>query len=263
MEERLLALDVGDRRIGIAVSDPLGLTAQPVETYTRVGYGPDARRVASLCERYGTRRVLCGLPRNMDGTRGFQADKVREFAEKLEEAGLTVEYWDERLTTVVAERALLEADMRRDKRKGKIDMVAAVVILQSYLDARAARARSIEAAENTENMKDMAEFEEFENPEEPDELEELDGAGDEDGAFELTDEDGNVSRFALTARIEYRGETYVLLAALEDGVDVSAGDSVVLLETRDEQGDICYSSLEDEALVEAVYAAYMKESEEG
>lgn len=259
MEERLLALDVGDRRIGVAVSDPLGLTAQPVETYVRVGYGPDARHVASLCARYGATRVVCGLPRNMDGTRGFQAEKVEAFAEKLAEQGLAVEYWDERLTTVVAERTLLEADMRRDRRKGKVDMVAAVVILQSYLDARA---REKKETEEKENMEDFENLDELEAAESLGDLDALDAPEDgaEDGSFELTDEDGNAVRFSLTTRVEWKGESYVLLSALEDGMDVAAGESVVLQETRDERGEVCYRSLEDEALVEAVYAAYLKQS---
>ena len=80
MNERIVALDVGDRRIGIAVSDPLGFTAQPVETYTRVGYVPDTRRIVQLAGQYETNRILCGLPLNMDGTQGFQTQKVREFA---------------------------------------------------------------------------------------------------------------------------------------------------------------------------------------
>lgn len=142
MDKRIVALDVGDRRIGIAVSDPLGLIAQPVETYTRVGYGPDTRRIAEIAARYGTDRILCGLPRNMDGTEGFQTGKVREFAAQLEAQGLCVEYYDERLTTVLAEQALLEADMRRKRRKQKVDMVAAVMILQGYLDARALSGRA-------------------------------------------------------------------------------------------------------------------------
>ena len=80
MNERIIALDVGDRRIGIAVSDPLGYTAQPIETYTRVGYGPDTRHILQIAEQYATNRILCGLPLNMDGTQGFQTQKVRDFA---------------------------------------------------------------------------------------------------------------------------------------------------------------------------------------
>ena len=138
MNKRIVALDVGDRRIGIAVSDPLGITAQPLETYTRIGYGPDARHIAQIAKQYETDQILCGLPRNMDGTQGFQVEKVREFAVKLEEMGLVISYYDERMTTMLAEGALLEANMRREDRKKRVDMVAAVVILQSYLDANAA-----------------------------------------------------------------------------------------------------------------------------
>ena len=139
MNERIVALDVGDRRIGIAVSDALGITAQPIETYTRVGYGPDVRRISQIAQQYETNRILCGLPLNMDGTRGFQAEKVTQLAEKLEEAGLVVSYYDERMTTVLAEDALLEANMSRENRKKKVDMVAAVMILQSYLMRRRCR----------------------------------------------------------------------------------------------------------------------------
>lgn len=251
MHERIVALDVGDRRIGIAVSDPLGLTAQPIETYTRVGYGPDARHIAQIASQYETNRILCGLPRNMDGTQGFQADKVREFAARLEEQGLTVSYYDERLTTVMAEQALLEADMRRDRRKQKVDMLAAVMILQSYLDAQAAQQRNA-------TFGDVVEDREKQDALAKDEVEE----SEEDGVLEFEDEDGNVARFYLTARIEYDGETYVLLSAAEDAMDISAGESLILLQTQDELGEPCYQSLEDEGLIEAVYEAYLRQSEE-
>lgn len=235
MNERIIALDVGDRRIGIAVSDPLGFTAQPVETYTRVGYGPDTRRIAQLAGQYETNRILCGLPLNMDGTQGFQTQKVREFAEKLTEAGLAVEFYDERMTTVLAEGALLEADMRRENRKKKVDMVAAVMILQSYLDAQAARAAaSDQAGEEAE-------------PE-------------EDGILEMEDEDGQIIRFRLSATIAYAGETYVLLSCEEAAGGFEQGESLIMLSTTDDEGESCYQSLEDDALIEAVYDAYLKQT---
>jgi len=133
MHERIIALDVGDRRIGIAVSDPLGITAQPVETYTRVGYGPDVRRIKEIAAQYGTDHILCGLPRNMDGTEGFQARKVRAFCEQLEKAGLQVLFQDERLSTVTAEDALLEGGVSRAGRKQAVDKIAASIILQQWL----------------------------------------------------------------------------------------------------------------------------------
>ena len=232
MNERIVALDVGDRRIGIAVSDPLGVTAQPIETYTRIGYGPDSRHIAEIARRYETDRILCGLPRNMDGTQGFQVEKVKEFAAKLEELGLVVEYYDERMTTMLAESALLEANMRREDRKKKVDMVAAVVILQSYLDARAAMA------------------------------DDGDEADDGDGILEMEDEDGNLIRFYLSASIRYADEDYVLLTCAEATGDIEQDESFIMRCTTDGEGNACYQSLEDEALIAAVYEAYLAQSEE-
>ena len=209
MNERIVALDVGDRRIGIAVSDPLGVTAQPIETYTRIGYGPDSRHIAEIARRYETDRILCGLPRNMDGTQGFQVEKVKEFAAKLEELGLVVEYYDERMTTMLAESALLEANMRREDRKKKVDMVAAVVILQSYLDARAAMA------------------------------DDGDEADDGDGILEMEDEDGNLIRFYLSASIRYAGEDYVLLTCAEATGDIEQDESFIMRCTTDGEGNAC------------------------
>ena len=137
MNKRILALDIGDVRIGIAVSDPTRTIATPVEVLRRVGWGPDTRRIKALCERYETDEVLSGLPLNMDGSEGFQARKVRDFCAQLEKAGLTVLFQDERLTTVVAEDALLEDNMSREDRKSTVDKVAAAVILQQWLDAEA------------------------------------------------------------------------------------------------------------------------------
>lgn len=237
MNERIVALDVGDRRIGIAVSDPLGITAQPIETYTRVGYGPDVRRIAGIAAQYETNRILCGLPRNMDGTEGFQTEKVRQLAAKLEEAGLVVSYYDERMTTVLAEDALLEGNVRREDRKKKVDMVAAVMILQSYLDAQAMASRAAAEADDEDE-------EEY-----------------DDGVLEMEDEDGNVIRFLLSADIPYAGQDYVLLVSAESCGDIEQDESFIMLKTEDADGNPCYQSLEDEALIEAVYDAYLKQQD--
>ncbi len=138
--ERILALDVGDARIGVAVSDPLGIIAQPVGLVTRVGWGPDIAKITEFADQYDTRTLLCGLPLNMDGSAGGQADKVRAFAQQLEKKGFTVTFWDERMTTVTAERALIEGGVHRADRKRLVDKTAAAVILQAYLDANAAKA---------------------------------------------------------------------------------------------------------------------------
>ena len=133
MNERIVALDIGDVRIGVAVSDPTRTIASPVGVITRVGWGPDTRKIKEICDRYETALVVSGLPLNMDGSEGFQAAKVRDLCDQLTKAGLTVVFQDERLSTVTAEDALLEGNVSRADRKGKVDKVAAAIILEQYL----------------------------------------------------------------------------------------------------------------------------------
>lgn len=141
MTERVLALDVGDRRIGIAVSDPLGWTAQGLENYTRRDddLQADIRHILEIAERYKPVRLLFGMPRNMDGSYGMQAQKVRAFADAvLAEWNGDHDFYDERLTTMSAQRVLIDADLSRKRRKQVVDKLAAVIILQGYLDSGAA-----------------------------------------------------------------------------------------------------------------------------
>lgn len=137
--KRKVALDVGDVRIGVAVSDMLGITANPRETYVRKGktFEDDINYFVKYAKEEDADAFVIGLPMNMDGTEGPRAAMTREFGEALKEAsGLQVIYVDERLTTVSAERMLIGADVRREKRKQAIDKVAATIILQSYLDGQ-------------------------------------------------------------------------------------------------------------------------------
>jgi putative Holliday junction resolvase len=136
--QRILALDVGDKRIGIAVSDPLGYTAQGLETYTRQGdIDKDVEYILLVAERYKPVRLLFGMPRNMDGSYGFQSEKVNAFADAvLARWDGEYDFYDERLTTAAAERTLIEADVSRAKRRKVIDKLAAVVILQGYLETQ-------------------------------------------------------------------------------------------------------------------------------
>lgn len=138
MMKRKVALDVGDVRIGVAVSDVMGICANPRETYVRKGSAEeDVLYFAQYAQKEDADAFVVGLPKNMDGTEGPRAQVTREFGELLERtSGLPVIYVDERLTTVSAERMLIDADVRRDKRKKVIDKVAATIILQSYLDGK-------------------------------------------------------------------------------------------------------------------------------
>jgi putative Holliday junction resolvase len=133
-KKRVLALDVGERRIGVAVSDPLGFTAQGVETIFTKGWENDLRRIRELSDRYETKRLLVGLPRNMNGTIGPQAERIMEFSRALTGAGFEVRHQDERMTTMMARRVLLEGEVSRDKRREVVDKLAANYILQSFLD---------------------------------------------------------------------------------------------------------------------------------
>lgn len=131
-----IGLDVGDVRIGIAVSDMLDMIANARESYTRKGLEKDLRYFTDLAKAENADAFVLGLPKNMDGTEGERVEVTREFGDKLHEfSGLPVVYMDERLSTVAAERMLIQADVRRDKRKKVIDKVAACIILQNYLDS--------------------------------------------------------------------------------------------------------------------------------
>ncbi|NLZ39191.1 MAG: Holliday junction resolvase RuvX [Firmicutes bacterium] len=137
---RILGLDVGDRTIGIAVSDELGWTAQGVEVIRRSEWETDVQRIRELCEQYKVSLLVVGYPKNMDGTIGPRAEMAANFAKRLAaELDLPVKLWDERLTTVEAERMLVSADVSRAKRRKVIDKMAAVLILQNYLQAHSGK----------------------------------------------------------------------------------------------------------------------------
>ena len=132
---RIMALDVGSRTIGIACSDALLMTAQGIETIRRTSLENDFNRLRELISEYEVHELVVGMPKNMNGTKGERAEKTEEFVEKMKAViELPVTFWDERLSTVMAERQLIAADVSRKKRKGIIDKMAAVVILQGYLD---------------------------------------------------------------------------------------------------------------------------------
>lgn len=133
--KRIMGLDVGDKTIGIAISDPLGITAQGITTIRRKGIKSDFAELAKLINEYDVKEVVIGLPKNMNNTIGPQGEKVLKFVDKFKEKfNNEVILQDERLTTVSAERLLIDADVSRKKRKDIIDKVAATYILNSYLE---------------------------------------------------------------------------------------------------------------------------------
>ncbi len=133
---RIIGLDYGDSRIGVAVSDRMGLTAQPVGTLSEKTWAKQLDKLAEIVEEYGAESFVIGMPRNMNGSIGERGEITRKFSGMLQEkTGLPVVEWDERLSSVAAHRTLNEGQVRN--KKGKVDMLAAVFILQGYLDSLA------------------------------------------------------------------------------------------------------------------------------
>lgn len=137
---RIMGLDFGSRTTGVAVSDPLGMTAQGIETIVRKDENKlrqTCARIEELIKEYEIEEIVLGYPKNMNNTAGERAEKTEEFKAMLERrTGKPVILWDERLTTVAAERVLMESGVRRENRKAVVDKIAAVLILQGYLDSR-------------------------------------------------------------------------------------------------------------------------------
>ena len=137
---RIMGLDFGSRTTGVAVSDPLGITAQGVETIVRKDENKlrqTCARIEELIKEYEIEEIVSGYPKNMNNTAGERAEKTEAFKAMLERrTGKPVILWDERLTTIAAERVLMESGVRRENRKAVVDKIAAVLILQGYLDSR-------------------------------------------------------------------------------------------------------------------------------
>ena len=244
---RTLCLDVGEKRIGVAVTDPLDLTAQGVETLWTQGHERDAARVLELCRRYGTNRVLCGLPKNMDGSEGFQAQRVRAFAERLAENGLRIRFEDERLTTKLATSVLIQGDVRRERRKDVVDKLAATYILQSFLDKGGWRDEAhkiylrgvYHMSENNNHELDM----------------------EREDIVQLVDEDGNEVEFEHLMTLEHNGNAYICLVPVEPMEDVAEDELVILRIETDDEGNDVYATVEDDAELDAVFEKYLEIAE--
>lgn len=136
-QARILGLDVGSKRIGLAISDPLGITAQGLETVQRQNKRLDFERLERVIRDYGVAEIVVGYPLRMSGAEGVQAEKMQRFADELRERfGLPVHLWDERLTSAQANRLLRETDMSIKRRGQVVDQMAAVLILQNWMDAK-------------------------------------------------------------------------------------------------------------------------------
>ena len=238
MQRRVLGLDVGEKRIGVAVSDLLGLTAQGVETIDSKGQKRDLERVDALCKQYDAAAIVVGLPKNMDGTEGFQAGRVRAFGDALAATGHKIVYQDERLTTASARNVLIEANVSRQKRKGVIDKMAAGYILQGFLDS--GKLPTIANDEQEDGN--------------------MEGYMDSENIVELVDEAGDPVKFEHLMTLDYEGASYALLAPIDD-IDGIGDDEVIVLKIETEDDEDVYVGVEDEDLLEKVFARYLELAE--
>lgn len=245
MIKRVLALDVGDKRIGVAVSDALGITAQGVETIFTKGLENDVRRVKELASYYETDRILVGNPVRLSGEAGAQAQKAHLFAQRLTDEGFSVRFQDERLTSVSAERVLIDAGVKREDRKKVIDKLAATYILQSFMDAGGWDRR-------IETSRDDGEREVFRL---------MDGYMEMDNIVQLEDENGKELNFQHLMTLEYNGKSYVVLAPAEPMDDIDEDEAVVLRIETDDEGNDVYATIEDEEELENAFNRYLEIAE--
>ena len=226
MNERIVCLDIGDALMRVAVLDMNRVLATTLDTLYRVGWGPDTRKVVAICEQYDTTQVLAGWPLNMDGTAGFQSEKVKNFCAQLEKAGLTVYYQDERLTTVTATNALIEGNMHRAERRHNVDKVAAAVILQQWLDTQ--RNLAQQQQEETRMDENIIEL--------------------------IDDETGESVQFLHLATLMHENKEYI---AVTDAAEEDEECGVFFMEIITEDGEDSYSPVEDEALQDVLFEQFV------
>ncbi len=240
--KRAIAFDIGDKRIGVAVSDPFNEYAMPCDTYFRTrSFQADVQAIAKIAEEKGVGVIVCGLPVNTDGTESEQTEKTRRFIEALRAAtAIKIETEDERFTTAEARETQMISGVKRDRRKQTIDSIAASFILESYL-------KRMKNQEKEKIMKDEPKTEEYD-----DELERI---------IELEDEDGNTEKFLHIGTIEYRGEWYCFFQKAEPETEEEE-DEVVMFRLEGEGDDKRLAALDDEQLMDEVFAEFCHQYED-
>ena len=239
--EVIAAFDIGDRRIGVAFSDPFGEYAIPSDTYFRTGnFNEDVRAIAALAEGRGASRIVCGLPFNADGTESGQTQKTRIFVAALQEmTSLPVEFEDERYTTRAARNDLnaMGISAKKDKKKKAVDSLAAAYILESWL----ARAKK--------ELKMKEEREDYD---------------EENNVVELVDEEGNKDRFEHIMTFEYKGEWYAALTPEREAEESEEeeDDEIAIFHIVGEEDEETLEQLEDEALLDEVFAEFCRQYED-
>ena len=242
--KRAIAFDIGNKRIGVAISDPFNEYAMPCETYVRTrNFAADVAAIAKIAKDRGVGVIVCGMPVNYDGTESIQTIKTREFVDALRAAtDLPIELEDERFTTMQARETQIMGGIKRDDRKKTIDSIAASYILESYL-AR-------------EKIKNKKAEEQAMNNEIKDEIYEED-----DRIFEVEADDGTVERLYHIATIEYRKDMYCVFQKADPETEEEE-DEVIIFALKGEGDDAVLEPIEDVQLLDEVFAEFCHQYEQ-
>ena len=258
--ERFLCLDIGDKRIGVAVSDPFNTYALPVKTYTRKNLKTDIAEIAALMKEKSATAIVCGLPVSMDGTPSVQTEKTKFFIDKLiETVGVKVYSVDERCTTVEAEETLIYMGKSREERKKCVDALAACAILDGFLS---------DYNKNKKNFKEnkMSDKEKHIHEDGCDcgcehEHDHCD-CDVEDDIVELTADDGRKLKFYFVGTIEYKGKNYSAFEPAEEIEGISEDDLIIFELSGDDEETAELLPIEDEKLLDEVFEEFCKALDE-
>ncbi|MBO5027936.1 MAG: Holliday junction resolvase RuvX [Clostridia bacterium] len=242
--KRAIAFDIGNKRIGVAVSDPFNEYAMPCETYVRTrNFAADVAAVAKIAKDRGVGVIVCGMPVNYDGTESIQTVKTREFVDALRAAtDLPIELEDERFTTMQARETQIMGGVKRDERKKTIDSIAASYILESYLAREKMRAKQAEERAMSEIKDEIYEEE-------------------DDRIFELEADDGTIERLYHLATIEYRKAMYCVFQKAEPETEEEE-DEVIIFALQGEDEDAMLVPVEDPQLLDEVFAEFCHQYEQ-
>ena len=242
ISKRAIAFDIGNKRIGVAISDPFNEYAMPCETFVRTrDIGADARALAKLAKDKGVGVIVCGMPFQYDGSEGIQTAKTREFIEHLrEKTDLPIELEDERFTTMQARETQIMGGIKCADRKKTIDSIAASYILESYLAREKQKNKREESQMNNEMENEVYE--------------------EEDRIFEVEADDGTVEKLYHIATIEYRGNMYCCFQKAEPECEEEE-DEVIIFALKGEGDDAVLEALEDEQLLDEVFAEFCHQYE--
>lgn len=258
--ERFLCLDIGDKRIGVAVSDPFNTYALPVKTYVRKNLKTDLSEIGKIVKEKSATALVCGLPVSFDGTPSVQTEKAKFFIEKLkEELKIEVFTEDERCTTVEAEEKLISMGKSREERKKCVDALAACSILEGFLSEHNKNKKSFKENEMSDKEKHIHEKDcDCGCEHEHDHCD----CGCEDDIVELTADDGRKLKFYFVGTIEYKGKNYSAFEPAEEIEGISEDDLIIFELSGDDEETAELLPIEDEKLLDEVFDEFCKALDE-